>query len=141
MGENIDEFDEFPAIRQYFSYQNFPIIYLLLMNLWRSGSTRNKIISVRCLLLENHNTKALFHTTQLSYNSIASTITINSFHNSQFHTSVNHHTSIRETNQCMCHDVISRALCHAPVAIQKGVADLCLQLMHMHTNIKEFLAT
>ena len=23
-GENIDEFDEFPAIRQYFSYQNFP---------------------------------------------------------------------------------------------------------------------
>ena len=24
MGENIDEFDEFPAIRQYFPYQNFP---------------------------------------------------------------------------------------------------------------------
>ena len=24
MGENIDEFDEFPAIRQYFSYQKFP---------------------------------------------------------------------------------------------------------------------
>ena len=23
-GENIDEFDEFPAIRQYFPYQNFP---------------------------------------------------------------------------------------------------------------------
>ena len=22
--ENIDEFDEFPAIRQYFPYQNFP---------------------------------------------------------------------------------------------------------------------
>ena len=22
-GENIDEFDEFPAIRQYFPYQNF----------------------------------------------------------------------------------------------------------------------
>ena len=25
-GENIDEFHEFPAIRQYFSYQNFPFI-------------------------------------------------------------------------------------------------------------------
>ena len=24
MGENIDEFDKFPAIRQYFPYQNFP---------------------------------------------------------------------------------------------------------------------
>ena len=24
MGENIDEFDEFPAIRQYFPNQNFP---------------------------------------------------------------------------------------------------------------------
>ena len=23
-GENIDEFDEFPAIRQYFPYQNLP---------------------------------------------------------------------------------------------------------------------
>ena len=23
-GENIDKFDEFPAIRQYFPYQNFP---------------------------------------------------------------------------------------------------------------------
>ena len=23
-GENIDEFDEFPVIRQYFPYQNFP---------------------------------------------------------------------------------------------------------------------
>ena len=28
-GENIDEFDEFPAIRQYFPYQNFPFSYLL----------------------------------------------------------------------------------------------------------------
>ena len=50
-----------------------------------------------------------------------------------------------ETNQCMCHDVISRALCHAPAATQKGVADLCLQLMHVqmhvHTGIKDFLAT
>ena len=31
-----------------------------------------------------------------------------------------------ETNQCMCRDVISRALRHAPAATQKGVADLCL---------------
>ena len=53
-----------------------------------------------------------------------------------------------ETNQCMCRHVILRALCHAPAAIQKGVADLCLyqlQLMHMrmyvHTGIKYFLAT
>ena len=28
--ENIDEFDKFPAIRQYFPYQNF--LYLPLMN-------------------------------------------------------------------------------------------------------------
>ena len=27
-GENIDEFDEFPAIRQYFPYQNFPFSYV-----------------------------------------------------------------------------------------------------------------
>ena len=53
-----------------------------------------------------------------------------------------------ESNQCMCHDVISHALRHAPVATQKGVADLCLyqlQLMHMqmhvHTGIKDFLTT
>ena len=34
-GENIDEFDEFSAIRQYFAYQNFPFIvsYLPLLNL------------------------------------------------------------------------------------------------------------
>ena len=25
-GKNIDEFDEFPAIRQYFPHQNFPFI-------------------------------------------------------------------------------------------------------------------
>ena len=31
-----------------------------------------------------------------------------------------------ETNQCMCRDVISRALCHAAAATQKRVADLCL---------------
>ena len=49
-----------------------------------------------------------------------------------------------ETNQCTCRDVISHALHHAPVAPQKGLADLCLyhlQLMHMHTGIKDFLAT
>ena len=38
--ENIDEFDEFPAIRQYFPYQNFHLVrYLPLMNLWQFGST------------------------------------------------------------------------------------------------------
>ena len=49
-----------------------------------------------------------------------------------------------ETNQCTCHDVISRAICHASAATKKGVADLCLyelQLMHVHTGIKDFLAT
>ena len=31
-GENIDEFDEFPAIRQYFPYQIFHLVsYLMLM--------------------------------------------------------------------------------------------------------------
>ena len=49
-GENIDEFDEFSAIRQYFPCKIFHLVsYLLLMNLWRSDSTRNEI-SVRCLL-------------------------------------------------------------------------------------------
>ena len=51
MGKNIDEF---PAIRQYFPYQNFTLIFILvshlpLMNLWQLGSTLNKIISVRRL--------------------------------------------------------------------------------------------
>ena len=53
-----------------------------------------------------------------------------------------------ETNQCTYRDVISRALCYAPAATQKGVADLFLyqlQLMnvqmHVHTGIKDFLAT
>ena len=27
-GENIDKFDEFSAIRQYFPYQNFPFSYI-----------------------------------------------------------------------------------------------------------------
>ena len=35
MGENIDEFDEFPAIRQYFPHEIFHLVsYLLLVNLW-----------------------------------------------------------------------------------------------------------
>ena len=28
MGDNIDEFDKFPAIYQYFPHQNFPISYI-----------------------------------------------------------------------------------------------------------------
>ena len=32
-GENIDEFDEFPAICRYFPYQNFPLVSSLLDNL------------------------------------------------------------------------------------------------------------
>ena len=44
-GENIGKFDEFPAIRQYFPIKIFHLVsYLPLMNLWQSGSTRNKII-------------------------------------------------------------------------------------------------
>ena len=35
-GENIDEFDKFPTIRQYFPYQNFTFSHLSIMNLWRS---------------------------------------------------------------------------------------------------------
>ena len=53
-----------------------------------------------------------------------------------------------ETNQCTCCDVISRALHHASAATQIGVAHLYLyqlQLMHVqmhvHTGIKDFLAT
>ena len=33
-GENIDEFDEFPTIRQYFPYKNFTFSHLPIMNLW-----------------------------------------------------------------------------------------------------------
>ena len=29
IGENVDEFNKFPAIREYFSYQNFLFSYLL----------------------------------------------------------------------------------------------------------------
>ena len=54
-GENIDKFNKFPAIRQYFPYQTFHLVsYLLLMNLWQSGSTRNKIMS-EAPSLGNHN--------------------------------------------------------------------------------------
>ena len=50
-GENIDEFDKFPAIRQYFpNIRIFHLVsYLLLMNLWRSRSTQNEIVLVRHL--------------------------------------------------------------------------------------------
>ena len=36
-GENIDEFDEFSTICQYFPYQNFTFSHLPIMNLWRSS--------------------------------------------------------------------------------------------------------
>ena len=43
-GEKYYEFDEFPAIRQYFPYQNFHLArYVLLVNLWQSGYTQSKI--------------------------------------------------------------------------------------------------
>ena len=43
-GENIDGFDEFPAVHQYFPIKIFHLVrYLPLMNLWRFGSTQNKI--------------------------------------------------------------------------------------------------
>ena len=75
--------------------------YLLLMNLWRSGSTRNKVISLRRLLykitISKASSKALYHTTQLSH---ALTMTMNSCHDSQFHALVNHHTGTRG-NQSM----------------------------------------
>ena len=37
-GGNIDDLDKFPAIRQYFPYQNFTFSYfnLPIVNLWRS---------------------------------------------------------------------------------------------------------
>ena len=36
-GGNIDEFDEFPTIHQYFPYQKFTFSHLPIMNLWRCG--------------------------------------------------------------------------------------------------------
>ena len=40
-----------------------------------------------------------------------------------------------EANQCMCRDVVSCALHHAPAATQKGVADLRLyQNYNARTN-------
>ena len=70
-------------------------------------------------------------------------MTINSFHDSQlnFTPRLTITPAYVETNQCTCRDVISRALRCAPAAIQKGVADLYqLQLMHVHTGIKDFIA-
>ena len=62
-------------------------------------------------------------------------MTINSFHNSQFHASVNHHTSIHgnQSNACaaMWYHVLFAMLLRQP---KKGVADLCLyhlQLMNV----------
>ena len=50
-GKNINKFDKFQAIRQYFPIRIFhSVSYLPLMNLWLFGSTQSKIISVRCLL-------------------------------------------------------------------------------------------
>ena len=66
---------------------------------------------------------------------------INSFHDSQFYALVNHLPTHVEANQCTCHDVVSRALCHAPVAIatQKDAADLCLyQLQCMCITVVRF---
>ena len=81
--------------QQFIPIKNFHLVsYLLLMNLWRSGSTRNKIISLRRLLQSITISKAFFHTIHNYLNSQALTMTINSFHDSQFYTSVNHHTSI-----------------------------------------------
>ena len=44
-GENTDEFDEFPTIRQYFPYQNFTFSHLPICG----DPARNKIILVRRL--------------------------------------------------------------------------------------------
>ena len=73
-------------------------------------------------------------------------MTINSY-DSQFHTSVNHHTGIRRNQSMHVPQCDITYLCHAPAANQKGVADLCLhqlQLMHVqmrvHTSIKDFIA-
>ena len=52
-GENIDKFDEFPSIQ-------FLATYLPLMNLWQSSSTRNKIISVRCLFRKSQHLKLAY---------------------------------------------------------------------------------
>ena len=71
-------------------------------------------------------------------------MTINCFDDSQFNFTpwLTIIPAYVETNQCMCRDVISCALRHAPAAIQKGVADLYqLQLIHVHTGIKDFIAT
>ena len=46
MGENIDKFDKFPTIRQYFPYQNFTFSHLPLMNLWWSSLKYNYISEV-----------------------------------------------------------------------------------------------
>ena len=123
----------------------FPIIifhlvsYLALMNLWWSGSTRNKNISVRrlrgqCFSLPLHKDRdgsqffahcrelnLLVYLIHLYINMIASNnwVMVNECFIIPAHV----------PNQCTCYNVISRTLSHActyPVATQKGVADLCL---------------
>ena len=50
-GVNIDRFDELQQFVNIFPIKIcYLVSYLLLMNLWLSGSTRNIIISVRLLL-------------------------------------------------------------------------------------------
>ena len=35
--DEIDKFDKFPTIRQYFPYQNFKFSHLQIINLWQYG--------------------------------------------------------------------------------------------------------
>ena len=66
MGEILTNLTNFQQFINIFPIKIFHLVsYLPLMNLWRSGSTQNKIISVR-RFKKITKSKALFHTTQLS---------------------------------------------------------------------------
>ena len=57
-GANFYEFDKLPAIRQYFSYQNFPCSYLLTADKFvaiQLQSKKNYITDSEAPSLENHN--------------------------------------------------------------------------------------
>ena len=58
-------------------------------------------------------------------------MTMNSFYDSQFYASINHHTDTRRSQSMHCHDVISRDLPHAAVATQKW----CGQFMFISITI------
>ena len=93
MGEIFTNLMNFQQFVNIFPIKIFHLLsYFPLMNLWLSGSTGNKIVS-EVPSLENHNIQSSLSHYTVIFNGHTLSMTINSFHDSQFHALVNHHTS------------------------------------------------